>query len=119
MDIAPEVWEQQLFEQDLEYQQELVSLILNQFLLDAQQLGQALIMQLQGPQDASECYRHAHALKGAAAQVRCQLLMQLCQTIEKDAQTQSASISINTTIFSETLEKTLAAIRYYLAFKAS
>ncbi len=119
MTVTVEIWQQKRFEQDLGNQQDLILLVLNQFLLDLEDLGQAILLQLKGTPDISTCCRLAHALKGAASQVRCEALSQMCQALEEGSDNQETLISINTNDFEITLKQTINAITRYLVDKAN
>lgn len=118
MKHAPVQWDQQRFEQELGHHRELISMVLQQFLLDVDRLGRDLLAQLESAQEPARCRDLAHALKGAAAQVRCHALAEVCAIIEQECQTPSAITSASPTTFAQIIDAVSIEIRTYLSDNA-
>lgn len=79
------IWNKTLLEQELEHNEQLIRIVLEQFLMDIDLLVSQLIQCSASVEtDHQTVVTAAHALKGAAAQARCELLSSTCAQIEKD-----------------------------------
>lgn len=117
-----DIWNQDKFEADLEYDRVLISIVLKQFILDLKDLAGVLsiaIEQSQKLEHALSSSRSAHALKGAAAQVRCTALAHMCNQLEFELAQNTKPVTITVADFTATVEKTEQIIATYQARSSS
>lgn len=113
-----EIWDYKKFEDDLEQQEELIRLILEQFLSDSE----GLMTQLKNASNSSKLQSSitplAHALKGAAAQVRCEALANVCYEIEQLTHNKDSSSKVQVPIhrLQHEYDRAVALIRDYCRF---
>lgn len=110
-----EIWDSNRFEHELEHQEALIRLILEQFLSDSEELMSQLINASSASNLQSTITPLAHALKGAAAQVRCEALANACLEIEQLSHNTDSSNEVQIPIqrLQYEYERAAALIRNY------